>query len=313
MNLKRAIGGSLLAFVFLLFFSYVILGTQWIFDNYPQNPAEVMFLGSISDSLQNDFSANVDANTILVTSSPGVNAKSAISVESDLRNINKIIFQKVAGMQLPIASLTKLMTAVIALDNYNLSDSIVVSRTADSQAPMKKDLELGDNFPMESLLDIMLVGSSNKAAYALAEGPGGKTGKSAFVNLMNKKAKEIGLENTSFVDPTGLSSQDVSTAGDLVQLAEYVLKNYPKIAEISNKKEIDVPGFGTVENTDQLLSEIPDAICSKTGFTTTAKGCLLLVVNNSKNNGYLINVVLGSDDRFQDMKNLINLSSAMCK
>ena len=97
-----------------------------------------------------------------------------------------------------------------------------------------------------------------------------------------------------------------------INVAEYILKNYPKIADISRVKEFYVPGFGNVENTDQLLGEIPETLCSKTGFTTEAKGCLLLVVNNSKNNDYLINVVLGSDDRFQDMKNLISASNAMC-
>ena len=78
----------------------------------------------------------------------------------------------------------------------------------------------------------MLIESSNKSAYALSE----IMGEQKFVNLMNKKAKEIGLENTFFVDPTGLSSQDVSTASDLAKLAEYILKNYPKIARYNENK-----------------------------------------------------------------------------
>ena len=200
------------------------------------------------------------------------------------------------------------MTAVVVLDNYNLLNNITVDQAADSQEAMKLDVFLGDNLKVESLLDIMLIESSNKSAYALSEA----MGEPAFVNLMNKKAGDIGLKNTFFADPTGLSDQNVSTANDLSKLAEYILKNYPKIVEISGTKKLFVPDFGTVENTDELLGEVPEAICSKTGFTPEAKGCLLLVLNNPKNSDYLINIILGADDRFSEMKKLINWSSITC-
>ena len=82
---------------------------------------------------------------------------------------------------------------------------------------------------------------------------------------------------------------------------------------ITKQKEFDIKGFGKIENTDQLLGEIPDIVCSKTGYTPQANGCLLLVINNPKNNDYIINVILGADDRFLEMKKIINLSDAMCK
>lgn len=316
MNLRRAIGGPLLSFVFLAFFAYAIFGVKWIYDNSlpVQNGAE--FLGSISDGYENVVSADVtdtSQNTPQSTVELKINAESAISVESNLKDINKVIFEKNSNVQLPIASLTKLMTAVVVLDNYNLSDTAVVDEIADSQDPMKQDVKLGDILPVESFLDIMLVGSSNKSAYALAE----LVGEQKFVILMNQKAKDIGLKNTVFVDPTGLSSGDVSTASDLAKLAEYILKTYPKIASISKVKEFYVPKFGNITNTDQLLGEVPDVICSKTGFTIEAKGCLLLVIRaegqSLQNSKYLINVVLGADDRFAEMKNLVNWSSAICK
>jgi len=322
MNLKRAIGGFLLSFAFLLFFAYMISGVQWVFKNCFQSQSRDMFLGSVSVGVENvslenaptagNATLNIVQPTPVSSSAPEINAKSAISVESNLKDINKIIFDKNSDTQLPIASLTKLMTAVIVLDNpgdsYDLSNTIVVDKAADSQDPMKQDVKLGDKMTIESFLDIMLVESSNKSAYALSEVIGEKN----FVALMNQKAKDVGLENTVFIDPTGLSPEDVSTANDLAKLAEYILKNYPKIADISNVKEFFVPGFGNVENTDELLGEIPDIICSKTGFTTVAKGCLLLVTNNPKNNDYLINVILGADDRFSEMKKLISLSNAIC-
>ncbi|MCX6722253.1 MAG: serine hydrolase [Candidatus Staskawiczbacteria bacterium] len=321
MNIKRAIGGFLLSFVFLIFFTYIISGLHVVLNNV-QSGGEL--LGNISVAAQNILPADVNNNVvknIVVPEDikPEINAESAVSIESNLQRpgeySNKIIFEKESNTPRPIASLTKLMTAIIVLDNpegsYNFTDTAVVDNVADSQDAMKQDVKLGDVLPIKSFLEIMLVESSNKAAYALSE----LIGEEKFVGLMNKKAKELGLQNTFFTDPTGLSSQDVSTANDLAKLAEYILKsnNYSKIAEISGEKELFVPGFGNIVNTDQLLGEIPDIVCSKTGFTTAAKGCLLLVINNAKNNNYLINVILGADDRFFEMRKLINYSSGICK
>jgi len=297
-----------LSFIFLLVFVYLISGVQWIFENFAQGQNKEAFLGSVSGAVQDI----VPENSVQPAVKPEISAESAISVESNLSDADKILFEKASDTKLPIASLTKLMTAVIVLDNYNLSDNITVDEIADSQDSMKQDVKSGDTMPAENFLEIMLVESSNKSAYALSEGPGSTPGEEAFVGLMNQKAKEIGLENTFFADPTGLSPQNVSTADDLVKLAEYILKNYPRIADISRVKEFYVPGFGEVSNTDQLLGEIPEIVCSKTGFTTQAKGCLLLVMNNPKDNGYLINVILGADDRFSEMKQLIDWQNAFC-
>jgi len=309
MNKRRAIGGFVLSFVFLALFIYSIAGVQWIFENSVQSQLDRAFLGSIKDSAKKDATEIVVENVVKPNPAPEIFAGSAVSVESNLKDAQKVIFEKSADVKLPIASLTKLMTAVIVLDNYNLSDIISVSKAADSQDSIKQDVKLGDTMPVGDFFEIMLIGSSNKSAYVLSE----KLGTEKFVGLMNEKAKNIGLNNTFFADPTGLSAQNVSTANDLARLAEYILKNYPRIADISKVQELFLSNFGNVTNTDQLLGEIPDIVCSKTGFTTQAKGCLLLVVNNPKNNGYLINVVLGADDRFSEMRKIINWSSEICK
>jgi len=307
MNLKRIIGGPLLSVVFLVSFSYVISSVQWVFENYFSNE---IFLGSISDSLQNfDNKNDMPQETIEsvrpVTNKPEINALSAVSINSNLQDGDKIVFDKDANLQLPIASLTKLMTAVIVLDNYNLSDTWQVSEAADSQDPLKQDVKLGDVLTVENFLDLMLISSSNKSAYALSE----LAGEHNFVGLMNQKAKEIGLENTFFDDPTGLSSQNVSNAKDLVKLAKYILNNYPRISEITKKKEFYVVGFGNIQNTNQLLGEVPNIVGGKTGFTADAKGCLILVMNDPENSSdYLISVILGADDRFLEMKKLITWS-----
>lgn len=298
---KRLILGFLLSLVFLAVFSYLIAGLGIFFeDSLPsQNPKE--FLGSMSESVKPESTPSVVLQPV---ANLELQAEAGLSLQSNLTDTNKIIFEKNTNMQLPIASLTKLMTAMIVLDNYNLSQKIMVDPAADAQLPMKQDVNLGDSLTVESFLDLMMIESSNKSAYALSE----LIGNGKFVGLMNDKAKQIGLYNTVFVDPTGLSSQDVSTAGDLAKLTEYIIKNYPKIADISKAKELLIPGFGKAENTDQLLGEIPEIVCGKTGFTTEAKGCLILATKNQKDNSYFINVILGADDRFAEMKKLVNLN-----
>lgn len=302
MKPARAIIGFLLSLVFLIFFAYTISGLQLVYLNYIKTPTEEVFLGSVSDSITEENTVEKSTPTL------DINAEAAISVETNLNGDNKVLFEKDADKKLPIASLTKLMTGIVVLDNYNLSKILIVDEAADSQDPMKQDVKLGDTMAVENLLEIMLIGSSNKSAYALSEMIGTKK----FVELMNRKAEYIGLKNTSFVDPTGLSDQNISTAKDLVRLTEHILKNYPKIAMLTRAREFYVPGFGKILNTDELLQEIPDVVCSKTGFTTEAKGCLLLAVNSSKASGYLINVILGADDRFSEMKKLINWSNSIC-
>ncbi len=301
-NLNRIIDGTILSVLFLTIFVYAIFGVQWFFNNSLREPTQEVFLGSISCAPTDII---IPEGEIFSE----VNADSVISVESDLKNINKIIFSKDSDKKLPIASLTKLMTAIIVLDNYNLSDTFLVSTRADSMAPIEHDVKAGDVMTVKNFLYIMLVGSSNRSAYTLSE----LAGEQKFVELMNKKAEELGMKDTLFADPTGLHPQNISTANDLANLAIYILKDYPGIAEMSRIKELYIPGFGNVVNTDELLDEIPNIVCSKTGFTKIAKGCLLLVVNNPKNNDYLINVILGADNRFFEMKKLINFSSKICQ
>ena len=306
MNLKRAAQGVFLSFVFLFFAGFFIYGEQVFFKSLLAG-SQSNFFASVSNATSDTI---IDNNQIAQfpqkdsqAQNLEINAESAISVESNLSGANRTLFEKNSGLKQPIASLTKLMTAVISLDNYDLLQKITVSKKADSQDPMRTDLKLGDTFSVTDILYIMLVESSNKAAYALSE----QMGEKKFVALMNQKAAELGLKNTFYADPTGLSSENVSTAEDLTKFAEYILKNYPVVSQISRTKEYEVLNFGKIENTNLLLGEVPEVILGKTGFTIEAKGSLLLAVNNLKNNDYLINVILGADDRFGEMKKLIQI------
>ena len=317
LNWRRLIEGILFSFVPLFSFVFFVYGSQLYLSS---DDSEGMFLGSISNTaLTENYGTGQNIETTPTTAdnqsgeelnneepvSTEINAKAAISVETDLQNNENIIFKRDEDLKLPIASLTKLMTAIISFENYDLSQNITVSKEADLQLPMQTDFKLGDTFSIEKFLYVMLIESSNKAAYTLSE----NIGQEKFVALMNKKAQRIGLKNTFFADPTGLSAQNVSTASDLVILAKYILKNHPEIAQITTIKNYELRDLGKIANTNQLLTDVPDIVFSKTGFTNYANGCLLIAIDNSKNNDYLINIILGADDRLLEMKKLINWQS----
>jgi D-alanyl-D-alanine carboxypeptidase (penicillin-binding protein 5/6) len=153
------------------------------------------------------------------------------------------------------------------------------------------------------LLFPLLIGSNNNAAINLAE----VIGKEAFVELMNLEAKRLGMDNTHFINPTGLESKEperssnYSAPKDLVKLAKYITFERPLIWEISIIKE-----FENIKNTNELLGKISGIIGGKTGETPLAGKCLLLVVQAPKNKGFIVNVIINSENHFEEMKKLIN-------
>lgn len=247
-----------------------------------------------------------------------IEAKAAISVELDNKGNEKILFEKNSEDLLPIASLSKLMTALVIFDldeTYSLPQMVTINEEAVEQEGVSRygDLKARENLSIGALLHIMLIESSNDAAFALSE----SIGEEGFVGLMNLYAEDIGLRNTHFVNPTGLDPDDLlesvnySTAGDLVKLAGYVLKKYPQIFEITNNQSYEIlrPN-GSLhhfipENTNKLLAEIPEIIGGKTGWSLAAGGCLLLVLEKPEKNGYFINIILGAGDRFREMRKII--------
>jgi len=247
-----------------------------------------------------------------------VNAKAAISVKVDNKGREKVLFEKNPDERLPIASITKLMTALVVYDfkeTYNLSQLITISKEAVNQEGDSKwgDLKVGEKLSVKNLLHMALIESSNDAAFALTE----PIGEKGFVDLMNIESRKIGLNNTRFFNPTGLEPDEpdglinYSTVRDLVRLAQYILKNYPQIFKISlNQSYVILKPNGALhhfipENTNKLLGKVPGIIGGKTGWSPKASGCLLLILKDPKGSGYFINVVLGSKDRFGDMEKII--------
>ena len=245
-----------------------------------------------------------------------ISAKSAISVFVDSQEKDLILFEKNKSEKFPIASLTKLMTALVASNIYELSDTIEISKQAIEQEGEEIKLKAGQIVPVKELLSMALIESSNDAAYALAT-PNIQTERleeKSFVDLMNLEAyHNVGLnpETTHFINPTGLDPKDSSqitnhsTSEDLVKLAKHLIKYKPEILEILSQKENGDFSY-TLENTNKLLGEIEGIIGGKTGYTDRARGCLILILEGPRKNTFLINVILGSENRFKEMEQLIN-------
>jgi D-alanyl-D-alanine carboxypeptidase len=230
-----------------------------------------------------------------------LNAKSAISVKTDLENFEKILFAKEEKTPLPIASLTKLMTALVVFEEgYDLNEKVLISKQAASQedVPVFGNLKEGEGLKVEELLELSLVYSSNDAAFALSEKIPN------FVEKMNNLAKKLGMENTYFSNPTGLDS-NYSTAQDLVKLTKYILKNHPQIFEISRR-----PPKYKLDNGIYSIFLPKEIIGGKTGYTPEAGGCLLFIFRDEKEpNIFYINLILGTKSiqgRVEEMQKLVD-------
>lgn len=221
-----------------------------------------------------------------------------------------ILSEKKADEVIAIASLTKLMTAIIVLENYNLDDLIQISASAIATYGDAGNLQIGEIMTIRDLLYITLIESSNDGAEALAE----KMGVSTFVYKMNEKATSLGMNNTWFINPSGLDEENLynfSTVNDLKKMVVYILENHSLIAEILSLPEKELTSHSgisrTIKNTNVLLKESDAYLWGKTGYTNRANGCLILILNNfsiNNNQGYVINIIAGADDKFGEARKL---------
>lgn len=226
---------------------------------------------------------------------------------------NKSLFSKNEKQRMYPASTTKIITAIIVLENCNLSDKTTASYNAISTIPqgyVTADIQIGEEFTIEQLLELLLVHSANDAANVLAEYVGGSV--QSFVSMMNTKVNELGLSDTHFTNPYGLQDENhYTTAYDLAYIMKYCLQN-ETFRKISGKASCAIPATNMSEprkynSTNELLIAGNDnyyqyASTGKTGFTSQAKECL---VSSAYNNDLeVICVILGSDNRFLDTINV---------
>ena len=227
------------------------------------------------------------------------------------------VYDETAGVMLatwnvnerrPMASVTKVMTAMIVLDEADLDDVVTVPSMATASRGSSAGLVAGEQWTVYDLLVAMLVRSGNDAALTLAWHVGnGST--DAFVAKMNARAAELGMDDTHFANPNGLDHADhFSTANDLVTMTVASL-DYPDIQQIARIKTIKMPEDPTgktrqVNNTNRLLGTYPGVVGLKTGDTPFANKVLLGVTERGPRR--IVTVVMGSDDHFSDTRELID-------
>ena len=255
--------------------------------------------------------ARAENNVPMETGTPfSISSPSVILTDA---KTGRTIFEKNADEQRPVASVTKVMTILLTLEaidegRIKPEDSVTVSPYASSMGGSQVFLDAGKRYPVRDLLKSVIVASANDAAVALAEHMGGTH--EAFVGRMNERAKELGLENTHYVNCTGLPAQGhYTTARDVAALSAQ-LDRHPLYYEFSTiwMDELTHPGGRKTQltNTNRLVRFYPGCDGYKTGSTNEARYCISATAE--KNGLRLIAVVLGADagqTRFDEARSML--------
>lgn len=226
---------------------------------------------------------------------PETTAKSAVIMDA---LSGRVLFAKEPDLQLPMASVTKLMTLLLAVEaveqgKVSLTDRVVTSENAWSMGGSQVYLEPGEEMSMEEMLIAVAVGSANDASVAVGEHIAGT--EEAFVDMMNERAAELGLKNTRFANPTGLPAENhYTSAVDMANILRECL-NYPLFKKISSIYEYDLRGGEfKLWSTNKLLKWYQGVDAGKTGWTNEASYCL---ASSCERDGMrLIVVVLGTPE-----------------
>ncbi len=235
---------------------------------------------------------------------PKVNAKGYIVADLDT---GEVILERNKDVVLPIASLTKLMTSLVSLETVNQFQVARISPAAVATFGLAGSLKAGDNLTVQDLLYPLLLESSNDAAEVLAE----HAGHDRFIRSMNEKADSIGLTDTVFEDPSGLSNHNVSTAQDYFRLAQYIFKYKSYVLDVTKKKQATVDNY-TWHNNSKFAYD-KNYLGGKNGYTTEAQHTLvaLFELPLSEFSKRRIGIVLlHTDNKEEDARNILKYLSA---
>jgi D-alanyl-D-alanine carboxypeptidase len=239
-----------------------------------------------------------------------ISAKSAILVDE---NTNKILYQKEPDLRLPPASITKIATISVALENLKKEDLIEISQKASEQEPNKIVMKAGEKMALSDLLYGLMMISANDAAYAIAEAvPGGYD---HFLALINDKVKMLGLTNSYFKNPSGLDEEGhYSSAFDIATLTRYALLEHPEVIDYAGKKD-DHSVYPTDHNESHWWSHIsgmlyryPGMTAAKTGYTEEAGSTFIGIAE--RNGRRIIVVFFGASDANGDVVKLLDFGFA---
>ena len=280
-------------------------------------PVTVLLITVIVVNVLNKKPEPVVAREIVIKKIPeqlvlqNVNIKAKAAYVKNL-NTGKVLYAKNENEKLPLASLTKIMTALVAKKNADGNQLIKIS-DSDLSTEGEYYLSSQEIFKLKDLIDITMTGSVNDTATAIS---GVLNNEKTFIDEMNNTAKQIGLTNSTFQNPTGLDTNVFTasakgSAKDIVTLLQYTIINYPDIFEATTVNNVTIRSTDgiahKIKNTNEITGELPGLIASKTGFTDLAGGNLALIVDMGLNEPVAI-VILGSpnsETRFDDALEII--------
>ena len=290
---------------------FIILGVSLAF----------LFIVSFVLGLKVERGGNPVPSQVTRSVFPIVNIEAKAAYVYDIRT-KTVLFAKNENTRLPLASLTKVMSALVAQDLSPLYGTVVVSSEAmlaEGDSGFYED----EKWSLKDILDFSLVTSSNDGMRAVALSLGALSSAQAspeeilndFIGEMNRKASELGLKNTYFWNETGLDESDMKggaygTARDMSTLLEYVLINYPEMFVATRES---VGTFQSLDNhrhlarnTNGLAAKIPGLLASKTGFTNTAGGNLMIAFDPELGRPIIVSILGSSEQgRFEDVHNLV--------
>ena len=284
MNFYRIYKVLIYIFIFTFFCNYIVFADDEEFEK--------------SDNVSSFINTSSD-----IITEPTINSRAAIVYD---RNSGTILFGKNENEKRKMASTTKIMTAIVVIENSNLDDIVTISSKAAGTGGSRLGLHTNDKISVRDLVYGLMLCSGNDAAVALAEYVGNNI--SGFADLMNKKCTELNLSSTNFVTPHGLDNEEhYTTAYELAVITNYALKNNTFRNFVSTKNyTITINNHPkNLSNTNELLGNLDGVYGVKTGFTNGANRCL--VTSIKRNNLDLICIVLGADTKKDRTKDSIEL------
>lgn len=297
--------------IFIIFISLAMLIIIPIFRNLYINTLSP--LPSLFTFIENNKITSLDLWIPLVNQPDTdyykleLNAKAALSYDL---TTNKLLYEKNSHFRLPMASLTKIATAVIILENMQENQQLSVKKK-DLVGENSMGLSSNEKISVKNLLYGLLLVSANDAAEVLARNS--SFGKEGFILEMNRKAKILGLSDTQFTNPSGLQGDgnQYSSAYDLLVFTKYALERFPLFREIVKTYSYNIEGNSYhksfyLENETNLLTSYPGVKGVKDGYTPEAGLCLITYLEHGKHK--IISVILGSNDRRGEMKELLDYS-----
>ncbi len=282
------------------------------FFTRPESPVSQAYISESTPALQSaqayllPISEPAYAPTRDTTvAAPTIDANAALVVHLET---GRVLFEKNSTVQVPIASLTKLISVVVTTELFDKQEIVTIASNSIRVDGQKQTLYEGERMSVGDLVTMMLVESSNDAAYAIAAYA--QSQGIDFVAHMNRVARQLGMDDCRFTNPAGLDDTAFCSASSVFKLIRFMMRTPSQVWPITTSPEITLQSadgrfLHQLKNTNELLGVIDGIRGGKTGYTDGALGCLALIVELPEKSDTLISIVLGSRGRFADTQTLL--------